>query len=94
MPDGDPGGRADIVQPDRFTEAADPSRLDVDDASRSQLDHVLRTVDVGDGLVEADRRSQAPLQLRVAREVIAPKRLFDHDQVERVELREDGHKLS
>ena len=69
-------------------ETADTPRLDVDDLPRAELDHVGRTIDVGDRFVETNARLEAPLQLGVPNDVIAPQRLLDHDEVERVELGE------
>src|SRR5207247_7891562 len=80
--------RAQIVDRERCRETADSARLDIDDASCPEGDHVLRALDARDGFVEADRRRQAPLQCRMPYEIVPGERLFDHQEPELVELHE------
>src|SRR5438094_675922 len=58
VPDGNAVAGAEIVQPDRFSESANPTRLDVDDAARAGGDRVARRVHGLDRLVKADSGSQ------------------------------------
>ena len=70
---------------DRLGEPAHATGLDVDDPARAERDHVLRAVEGGDRLVEAERCDQLPLQLGVAHEIVPGERLFDHHEAELVE---------
>ena len=77
-------------------EAADPARLDVDDAPGLQLQHVVDPVEARDRLVEAYRGGEPPLQGGVAQEVVAAEGLLDHHQpepVERGEVVEVGRRV-
>src|SRR5258705_8406985 len=80
--------RAQVVDRDRSGEAAYSTRLDIDDASCREGDHVLRALEAGDGFVEADGRRQAPLQRRMPYEIVPGERLLDHQEPELVELHE------
>jgi len=80
--------RAQVVDRERSGEAAYSARLDIDDASCAEGDHVLRALDAGDGFVEADRRRQAPLQRGMPYEIVPGERLLDHQEPELVELHE------
>src|SRR5438093_1330433 len=85
VPDGNAVAGAEIVQPDRFSESANPTRLDVDDAARAGGDRVARRVHGLDRLVQADSRTQPPLERRVIRDVVVVEWLLDHHQIERIE---------
>ena len=78
--------RAEIVNGFGGSETADASRLDVDDLPAAERDHVARSFDVGDRLVETDRRRHPPLQLGVAERSSRAERLLEHQQAELVEL--------
>src|SRR5208283_5677847 len=66
-------------------EATNASDLNVDNAASAQLQCSLGVAGTADGFVEAERSLQLPLKARVEVEVIAPKRLLDHQQLESVE---------
>jgi len=66
--------RAQIVEPDRFSEPADPARLDVDDAARAGIDGFAGDADGLDRFVEADRRAQPALQRRVVGDIVVIER--------------------
>src|SRR5215471_3119826 len=75
-----------IVDRNCFIEAAYAPDLDVDDAAGAQLGRGLSVAAPVNRFIQADRRLQLLLQLRVEVEVVMPQRLFDHQQVEAVEL--------
>src|SRR4029077_19203040 len=70
-PHGNLVALADVVDRLGDGEAADASRLDVDDLSRAELDHIGGTIDVSDRLIETDARLEALLQLGVPNDIIA-----------------------
>jgi rhodanese-related sulfurtransferase len=77
-----------IVNRFRLVEPANATRLDVDDPTAPEREHVLGAVNVRDRFIETDRRRNPVLQLRVPSEVVLPERLLDHHQPERIEVGE------
>src|SRR5215468_7419329 len=75
-----------IVDRNCLTEAAYTPDLDVDDAAGAQLGRGLSVAAPVNRFIQADRRLQLLLQLRVEVEVVMPQRLLDHQEVETVEL--------
>ena len=84
-PHRDAAGDAQIVDPDRFGQAPDPTSLDVDDRAGAGVERRARGGGGGDRLVEADRRAQPAGQLGVAGDVVLGQGLFDQEEVEIVE---------
>ena len=85
-PDGDRVAPAEVVDRPGLREAADPSGLDVHDPSGPQGEHILGRVGVRNRFVEADRRRQPVLELRVPAQVVLRERLLEHQQPVGVEI--------
>src|SRR5258705_2091346 len=66
--------------------SADTTQFDIDDAASFKLRRGLRVSQLMDGLVEANPGLQLFLKFRMIVDVIPPERLFDHQQIEIVEL--------
>src|SRR5277367_1894909 len=75
-----------IVNRDGLAEAADAAVLDVDDAAGFHFDCGQRVAAVADRLIETDGRTNPLLQHRVEVEVIRPKWLLNHQQIETIEV--------
>src|SRR5579859_5338471 len=84
-PHGDVVVAADIMNFDGFGESADASDFSVDDAACAALKGKGGGAGVHDRFVEADRSAQFFLQTRVVVDVVVPKRLLDHQQIELIE---------
>src|SRR5262249_21222458 len=85
-PDGNARGLSDIVNSLRFPETRDAAQLDIDDAARAQTNGLLGMVRGADAFIEADRGFQLRLKRGVVDDLVMRKRLFDHHQIEVVEL--------
>src|SRR5271170_1176085 len=85
-PHGDGFLLAEIVNPVCGGVAANAAQFHIDDFAGAGFDGGAGVLDVVDALVEADGRFQLALQRGVRIDVVVAQRLFDHDQVEGVEL--------
>ena len=84
-PDRDPVRLAQIVDPSGVQVAADPAGLDVDHLRGPQRDRVGGRPDRDHRFVKADRGSDQPGEFRVLSQVVLGQRLFDQQQIERVQ---------
>ena len=73
---------------DGFTEATHSAGFDINDAAGPQLDGSPRAACVMNGLIQADGSLDLLLKLGVKVEVVVPKGLLDHQQLELIELLE------
>src|SRR5262249_11599676 len=80
------GPSSHIVDRNCFAEAPHAPDLDVNDAAGAQLGRGLSVAAAANRFIQADRRLQFLLQLRVIVEVVMPQRLLNHKKVEAVEL--------
>ena len=65
----------------RRREAAHAPQLHIDNTASAHCDRRLGMFFGMDALVEADRRHELPLQLRMAPDIVPAERLLDHHQV-------------
>ena len=76
---------AQIVDSLRLEVAADTTRLDIDDAARTDVEGTARHLERRDRLVETHRRAHRTGQLDVPDDVLLGKWLLDEQQIEFVE---------
>src|ERR1700692_2500187 len=74
-----------------FGKSSNAADFHIDNAACAGLDGNRRGTCADDGLVEADGGAQFFLQASVVKNVIVPKRLFDHQQVELIEAAQVLH---
>src|SRR3989441_7459265 len=80
-PDGDFFGGAIFLDGAPAGMSADAAEFDVDDAARAQFDRGGSITYVPDRFIQADGRAEALLKFCMRKNVVPPKRLFDHEQI-------------
>src|SRR5438045_4651656 len=87
-PVGDSVPLGNIVHLDGLTEASNPTYLYIDDPAGMQFSSSFGIARVANGLVQADRGLELLLQLGMKIEIVVPHGLFNHEQLDAVELLE------
>jgi len=77
---------AEIVNLLGLAKSSHAADFDIDDPASSGFDGSGTIAGVTNGFIEADRSAQFTLKPRVVIDVIIPERLFDHEQLELIEL--------
>src|SRR5271165_4924218 len=77
---------AKIVNPPCRSESTDPPEFDIDDAAGTESNRSERLLFGVNALVQANWRDESLLKFHVCIQIVPAQRLFDHHQVEIIQL--------
>src|SRR5436309_12260846 len=77
-----------VVDRDSLTETANAADFDINNLAGAEFQRGLSVAPAVDGFIQADAGLQLLLQSGMEVKIIVPERLFDHQQVESIELLE------